>query len=128
MEGWTRDWKPEFRFSIEDSLSEFNSFIDIRHTGEYPYSNLYVFLDLYKGDVHLNRDTIECPLASPDGKWLGKGLGFIHEDRFDAHVLYRFRKRFPGAGDYTMKLEQAMRRETLEGVLDVGISIEFVDP
>lgn len=127
-EGWKREWKPEFEFEIKDSTQHYDTFIDLRHTSEYPYSNLYLFMDLFKDGKLLDRDTVECPLAATDGKWLGKGLGFIYADRFDAHVLYRFNRRFPGPGTYTMRLEQAMRRETLEGILDVGISVEIVDP
>jgi gliding motility-associated lipoprotein GldH len=39
-------------------------------------------------------------------------------------VLYRHGSRFPAAGDYRIRLEQAMRTERLDGVLDVGVSVE----
>jgi len=127
-EGWPRNWTPSFDFEIADTVETYNTFIDVRHTGDYPYSNLYLFMKLeHEGSV-LSVDTVECPLAAPDGKWYGKGLGFIHEERFDAHILYRLNRKFPKPGKYTMTLEQGMRRETLEGILNVGISVEIVDP
>lgn len=127
-EGWPRTWKPSFEFEISDTLSKYDTYIDLRHTGDYPYSNLFLFLRLENEDGLLSIDTVECPLAAPDGKWHGTGLGFIHEDRFDAHILYSLNGRFPKAGKYTMSIEQAMRRETLEGILNVGITLEIVDP
>ena len=42
----------------------------------------------------------------------------------DAKVLYKTGNRFPAAGHYVIRLEQAMRTERLEGVMDVGVSLE----
>jgi gliding motility-associated lipoprotein GldH len=121
---WHRDLKPEFEFDITDTIAKHDLFIDIRHTGEYPFSDLFLFVDLHgPGDRHL-RDTVECLLADPAGRWYGKGLGFIFADRYKAHVLYKLGNRFPAAGRYTMRLEQAMRTEQLPGVIDVGVSVE----
>lgn len=125
--GWDRKWKPEFEFEIVDTVKQYNTYLDLRHTGDYPYSNLYLFVTLTVPGGETLVDTVECPLAAPDGNWYGKGLGFIHEDRIDAHVLYKYQDRFPVSGVYKMKVEQAMRRQTLEGVLNVGVSIEIVD-
>jgi len=58
------------------------------------------------------------------GRWYGKGQGFIFADRVEAEVLYQLNRRFPRKGRYTFQLEQAMRTEQLEGVIDVGISVK----
>ncbi len=123
-DAWHREFVPEFAFDIADTVSKHDLFIDIRHTGDYPFSDLFLFVDLQgPGDRHM-RDTVECLLADPTGRWYGKGLGFIFADRYEAHVLYKLGNRFPVSGRYTMRLEQAMRTEELPGVIDVGISIE----
>ena len=93
-------------------------------TGEYPFSDLFLFVDLEGPRGRALRDTVECLLADPTGRWYGKGLGFIFADRYQAHVLYKLNNRFPASGRYSIKLEQAMRTEVLEGVLDVGVSVE----
>ena len=68
---------------------------------------------------------MECLLADPTGRWYGKGTGFIFANRaVDAKVLYKTGNRFPAAGHYVIRLEQAMRTERLEGVMDVGVSVE----
>lgn len=121
---WNRDLRPEFSFEVTDTVSNHDLYIDIRHTGDYPFQDLFLFMDLSgPGGRHL-RDTVECLLADPTGRWFGKGQGFIFADRFKAHVLFKMRNRFPVAGRYTVRLEQAMRTEELAGVLDVGISVE----
>lgn len=121
---WHRSWKPQFTLDVADTVAERNIFLDIRHTGDYPFSNLYLFVTLEGPAGHLFTDTVECTLADPGGRWYGSGAGFIFSDRFQAHVLYRMNNRFPHRGRYVFTLEQAMRTEELPGVIDVGISVE----
>ncbi|MBS1583582.1 MAG: gliding motility lipoprotein GldH [Bacteroidetes bacterium] len=121
---WDRSWKPEFAFDITDTVSPQDVYLDLRHTGDYAYSNIYLFASLQGPDGRAYTDTVECTLADPTGRWFGKGTGFIFSDRFQAHVLYKLHNRFPRSGRYTFTLEQAMRTERLDGIIDVGISVE----
>jgi gliding motility-associated lipoprotein GldH len=121
---WDREFQPTFEFEIADTINKHDVFIDVRHTGEYPFSDLFLFVELEGPGGRALRDTVECLLADPTGRWYGKGLGFIFADRYQAHVLYKLNNRFPASGRYSIKLEQAMRTEVLEGVLDVGVSVE----
>ena len=122
-EAWNRANKPQFNFTIDDTLNKYDIFVDLRHNGDYPFSSLYLFVDLEGPGDRMARDTVECLLADPTGKWYGKGQGFIFADRYQAHVLYKLGDRFPAKGAYRITLEQAMRTEDLTGVLDVGISV-----
>ena len=121
---WDRSYTPEFKFLVKDTVRPHDVYIDVRHTSEYPYQDLYLFVDLWDAEGRHLRDTVDCLLADPAGRWLGKGTGFIHADRYEAHVLYRYRDRFPRPDPFTVRLEQAMRVERLPGILDVGISVE----
>lgn len=122
--GWDRSYQPEFAFDITDTISQHDVFIDVRHTGDYPFSDLFLFIDLKGPGGKEMRDTVQCLLADPMGRWYGKGTGFISADRYQAKVLYKVHNRFPANGRYSLKLEQAMRTEVLEGVLDIGVSVE----
>lgn len=121
---WERGWDPQFAFDVQDTVTPHDVYLDVRHTGDYPFSNLYTFVRLTGPDGGQHTDTVECTLADPTGRWYGKGTGFIRSDRFDAHVLYKLRNRFPRKGRYTLTLEQAMRVEKLDGIIDVGVSVE----
>ncbi|MBK6777890.1 MAG: gliding motility lipoprotein GldH [Flavobacteriales bacterium] len=121
---WDRSWKPEYSFEITDTISQYDTYLDVRHTGSYAYSELYLFVTLKRPDGHVYIDTVQCPLSDANGKWYGKGLGFIRSERFDAHILYKYGNRFPQRGRYSVTLEQAMREEKLENVIDVGVSVE----
>lgn len=117
---WSRELQPEFTFDIADTLNGHDVFIDLRHTGDYAYSDLYLFVSVTGPGLPPARDTVQCLLADPTGRWYGTGSGYIKS----AHVLYKLNKRFPRAGRYSIRLEQAMRDEPLEHVIDVGISVE----
>lgn len=121
---WERNWNPTFSFEVSDTVSTHDVYLDLRHTGDYPFSNLYAFVTLTAPDSTRLVDTVECTLADPSGRWYGKGQGFISSDRFQAHVLYKLRNKFPRSGRYSLTLEQAMRVEKLEGIIDVGVSVE----
>jgi len=126
---WSNMLKPAFTFSITDTLSKHDVYIDVRHTNDYAYSNLYLFVALEGPGGRSKRDTVECLLADPMGRWLGKGTGFIMASRTrDAKVLYKLGNRFPANGEYTIRLEQAMRDDPLPGIIDVGVSIERSKP
>lgn len=126
--GWASSYKPEFCFEITDSLATHDVHIDVRHTGDYAYSDLFLFVDLSGPGGRLVRDTVECLLADPTGRWFGRGTGFIFADRFKAHVLYKLGGRFPRTGRYCIRLEQAMRDDPLPGVLDIGVSVSRSRP
>lgn len=110
----------ETQFDISDTINNYNFFLTLRNTDDYSYQNLFVFLKTTFPNGKSKLDTINCPLANRQGKWLGKGFAGIYDNR----VLYMARKRFPLEGNYTIRVEQAMRDDELAGILDIGIRIE----
>ncbi len=118
--GWIpRDGK-EFPVEITDTVSIYNLSISLRYTNDYPYSNIFFFVQTRFPDGQLYRDTVEYYLADPSGKWSGKGIGKIKDNRFP------FRKgiHLPRKGTYVFRIEQAMREKQLKGIHDVGLRIE----
>lgn len=119
-ESWNVNDKFETTFDISDTINNYNFFLTLRNTDDYSYQNLFVFLKTTFPNGKTKLDTINCPLANIQGKWLGKGFGGIYDNR----ILYMARKRFPLNGNYKIRVEQAMRDKELLGILDVGIRIE----
>jgi gliding motility-associated lipoprotein GldH len=116
---WEKDFRPAFTVPVEDSTTNYRFYINVRHTNEYRFSNLYVFLKTHFPNGNTTQDTIECMLADLDGRWLGRGSGKIVEHQ----ILLNPALRFPLNGSYIFEIEQAMR-EPLEGIKDIGIRIE----
>lgn len=117
---WNINETFETSFDISDTINNYNFFVTLRNTDEYPYQNVFVFLTTSFPNGKTKLDTINCPLANRQGKWLGKGFGGVYDNR----ILYMARKRFPLVGNYKISIQQAMRDEDLMGVLDVGVRIE----
>ena len=118
---WDADKKVIFEPQISDTVSPYNLYINLRNKGNFNFSNLYIFVDVFHPDGKIERDTIECILANPQGRWLGKsGSGSVWEN----NILFSRKKRFPKPGKYVFRFEQAMREKKLEHILDVGLRIE----
>lgn len=117
---WSRYNIPEFEVEITDTITLYNLHVNLRNTGEYPRSNIFLFISATAPGGAFNRDTIELVLAEPSGKWKGKGFGSIWQNQFP----YRQNVRFAEKGIYNFKIEQAMRMDDLPGITDVGLQIE----
>jgi len=119
-ETWYKDSALVFNIEVEDTLAIYNIFINNRITRQYEYSNLYLFIDTEFPNSITIRDTMECVLLDPSGKFLGKGFGSVWSNK----IRYRTNIRFPYSGNYKFTIEQAMRDEQLEHILSAGIRIE----
>lgn len=119
-EAWHKDSSLVFNVDITDTNQIYHIFFNTRITGQYEQSNLFLFINTDFPNNISSRDTLECILAQPDGKWLGKGFGNIWSNK----IAYRKYIKFPYSGMYTFEIEQAMRTDNLPYVLDAGISIE----
>ena len=108
-----------FDFFLYDNEIPYSFYINVRHTTDYKYSNLYLFIESIFPDSTKARDTLELILANRDGRWLGNGLGKIKENR----ILLNNNVAFPDTGNYTVTLEQGMRESELNGISDIGIKI-----
>ncbi len=109
-----------FTFQVPDTESPCNLYLTIRNTTDYSYSNLYLLLHTILPDSTVAADTLDLPLATVDGKWLGRGNGKYRDSR----ILIRSGFRFPVAGTYHLEIEQAMREQELTGISAIGLRIE----
>jgi len=120
-EKWVAGTQEVFNIDIHDTTSLFNFYLNIRNTTEYPYANLYVFVETVFPDNEIAKDTIELQLADIRGKWLGSGSGKYKYNQF----ILRKAMRFVQTGTYEFRIEQGMRKDTLTGISDVGIRMEY---
>jgi gliding motility-associated lipoprotein GldH len=117
---WNVKNRLQFDVTISDLLSRYNVYLNVRNGSEYPFSNLFLFMNTVSPDGHIARDTIELTLADYDGRWLGSGMGSVKFSRF----LLQKNVRFNQAGSYRFMMEQAMRVNELNGINDIGLRIE----
>lgn len=117
---WKSSFKPSFDFTIKDTTASYTVFLVLRHNEKYSFSN--IFLNLYvKGPGQDSTIKIqkELTLATNEKGWLGSGMDDIYEHRIAMAAPQSLK-----AGNYTFTLEQIMREDPLENVLNAGIRLE----
>ena len=117
---WNTDSIIIWDYSVIDTISQNRLVIKVRHTTDYEFQNLFLFIKTEK------TDTLEVLLANKEGQWLGRGVGDVREVEF----VYRKNKVFPKKGEFTFEIEQAMRYGELEkiqylnNIKAIGLSIQ----
>lgn len=121
-DGWHMSHHERFTVEVDDTLSLFNFFVDVRNKTNYGYANTFLFINTTFPDGSIAHDTLECPLADLEGRWYGKRTGRHVDNR------YYLRKyvSFPVKGTYTFDILHGMRDTTLVGISSIGLRIERV--
>ena len=124
---WDKDDIVEFKIVSPDTSNPYDLFINLRNTSEYKYSNLFLIVELNYPNGKVKKDTLEYKMTNPDGSFLGTGFTDIKENK----LWYKEAMVFDELGEYTVRIEQAMRAngqvkgiQKLSGILDVGFRIE----
>jgi gliding motility-associated lipoprotein GldH len=124
---WSNKAIPSFKFDIKDTSVAYNLYFIIRHTEAYPFSNIWIYIYSKQPDAKkYEQSRIEIPLAEPSGKWLGRGMGEIWEQRMPI-TRNDNPMQFNKPGTYEIKFEQNMRVNPLPEILQVGLRIEKAD-
>jgi gliding motility-associated lipoprotein GldH len=120
---WQSTHRPSFTFTITDTTAAYQIYVLLRHNNQYNYNNLWVNLHTKSPDGTVSKAQYELPLATAEKGWLGTGMDDLYEHRIALTPInqnFYFKK----AGEYTFTLEQIMREDPLEHVLNVGLRIE----
>ena len=105
---------------IEDEKATYNIYVNLRHTGDYKYSNIFLLIRSQNPGGKVVTERKEFKLAHPDGQWLGKGSGNLYSYQLPVTENYRF----PQKGKYMFEIEQNMRDNPLKEITDVGLRVE----
>ena len=120
-DSWHADSIVTLSHSVVDTITKQNLYLKIRHTTDFEYQNIFLFVDFQE-----KIDTIEVTLSEKNGKWLGSGFGDIKE------VEYCFAKEviFNSKKTSYVTVEQAMRYgdqpviTNLKGIIALGINVK----
>jgi len=121
---WKANDKPGFSFAIEDTTSAYNIYVIIRHEDAYHFNNLWLNITTQAPHDTLKTQLINITLADNKKGWLGTGM----DDVFDTRARITRQPVKLKKGNYTFVLQQNMREEPLQFVLNAGIRVEKVKP
>jgi len=111
-----------FTVNIDDYKVPYNVYLNLRVTGDYKYSNIFLLIHETGPDGKTATTRYEFKLANTDGEWLGEGSGNLYSYQIPFLTNYFFLKK----GAYRFELEQNMRDNPLHEVSDVGLRVEKV--
>jgi gliding motility-associated lipoprotein GldH len=113
---WNREEPAVFEISISDTLSFYNLNLVIRNNDDYPFQNLWLFIDRKNPEGTTLSDSLNMELADVYGKWHGKGISL-----YSLTIPYKTGLQFPVGGDYTYSIRQGMRENPIKGISDIGL-------
>ncbi|HYK76887.1 MAG TPA: gliding motility lipoprotein GldH [Daejeonella sp.] len=117
---WGYDNKIRVPVQIQDEQKSYNIYLNLRHSAEYKYSNIFVLLHIKGPDGKLITERKEFKLAEPNGEWVGKGSG----NMYSYQLLFKKGYRFLEKGTYSIEIEQNMRDNPLREITDIGLRVE----
>jgi gliding motility-associated lipoprotein GldH len=118
---WAAAEKPAFDFTITDTAARYNVFVVLRHGDAYHFNNLWIDITtIPPGDT---AQTVRANLKLGDNqKWLGNTIDDIVEHRILININpLKFKQ-----GKYKFILQQVMREDPLQYILNAGIRVEKV--
>ena len=117
---WSSSFKPSFDFTIKDTSAPYRLFLILRHNEKYNFNN--IFVNVYvkgPGQDSVQKIQQDLVLATNEKGWLASAMDDIYEHRIQLGTEQSLK-----AGNYTFTIEQIMREDPLENVLNVGLRIE----
>jgi gliding motility-associated lipoprotein GldH len=120
---WKSSKKPSFTFEITDTASLYNIFLVLRHEDAYNYNNIWINLTV-KSPADVVTIRREFLLGNNKQGWLGSGM----DDVFEHRITFNDKPAPLHKGKYTFILQQDMREDPLEHIINAGIRVEKVKP
>lgn len=119
---WTDEQLLSFEFEIQDTTTLYNVFLEVDHSVNFSYQNLYCMVEAYspQGLVQQQQSSIE--LADRKGYWLGE----CDDENCVKTTPFIVKTKFDLIGRYQIDLKQYTRQETLAGLNSFRLFIEEV--
>lgn len=120
---WLEDSVVAFDVRLADASLPYTIYANVRNGSSYPFYNLYMqysIIDSTGREVKKNLENLIL-FKPKTGEPYGSGLG----DVFDHQIPILKNYYFPDVGNYTVRMQQYMRRDTLEEIYSVGVRVEL---
>ncbi|MBT8220736.1 MAG: gliding motility lipoprotein GldH [Bacteroidia bacterium] len=116
---WTYSHPVEFNFEVLDTSANYDMYLEIHHTDNYPYQNLYLQTTTSLPGDSVIQQLVSFELSDKAGFWLGKCQG--NHCRISIPIQSNF--HFTKLGEYGLRLDQFTRTDSLLGIEKIGLSL-----
>lgn len=118
---WSSNNRLAFDFAVTDTLAYYNIYLVLRHTESYHFNNIWINFTSAVPGKQPQTQKLNLPLANAN-RWLGSSMDDIIEQR----VLLFSQPTRLSKGNYKFSLQQIMREDPLQNVLNAGVRVEKV--
>lgn len=121
--GWHKDSVYVFETDSLVDLPEAIVFgVNLRNTIDYKYRNFWCYMSIKLPNGKVFSDTIDHSLMSPDGHWLKYVEG--NNSIKSSNIFFKYPINKPEPGKYSIKLQHAMRSESLGDIVSISAFIK----
>lgn len=114
----------DYTLNITDTTQLYNLYLDIDHTVDYPFQNIYLKIHTQYPSGKRISEQLPIDFADKTGQWYGKCSGE------DCHLRVNIQQRafFNEVGKHVITLEQFLRKNPLQGMKNIALKMEHVAP
>lgn len=117
---WTYTDSLHFEFEIKDTLKLYDLIIELKHSTDFAYQNLYTQIHTtFPDGMRLNKP-VSLEIANPAGEWQGK----CSSKSCTIEIPIQQGAYFNQIGNYAITLEQYMRENPVKGVQSVALKVQ----
>lgn len=117
---WTDNDTLNFSFNIPDTSKIYNILLDVEHSPEYAFQNMYVEIYTAFPSGDRIKEMVSLELANRAGAWYGD----CGSSSCTLEIPIQEGAFFNQMGDYKITIKQFMRKNPLVGVQRIGLKIE----
>jgi gliding motility-associated lipoprotein GldH len=110
-----------FDFAIEDTLALYNLYLEVEHSPDFGYQNLYTRIHTQFPSGQRASKILSLELSSKEG---GGWLGRCGKQHCRLRIPIQPNAYFDQPGPYAITLEQYMRQSPLPGVKRIAFQLE----
>ncbi len=106
-------------FSVSDTTRSHNLYLDIKHSKDYGFQNIYCLINTRFPDGNKTSQTLPINFADKKGAWYGK----CNSKNCKLRVVLQENTHFKLTGDYNVEILQYSREKNLDGIYDLNFVI-----
>ena len=104
-------------FEIVDTVSRYDLYLDIDHSKDYRYENIYLQIETQFPHKDAVTQVLPVDIANKKGQWYGK----CGSKSCKLRVVLRDKTKFQALGNYQISIGQFSREDQLDGINEVEL-------
>ena len=122
-EFWVYEDAISFDLEAPDTINWYELGLDVKHSKEFGYQNLYLYIDTRFPSDTLLTDLINLDLAKKNGQWNGDCNSKSCSNPFILKQKFKFEE----LGEYSFAFKQASRQDSLKGIQSLSLKLKKAD-